>query len=346
MKKLCKPQLNRNFWIYTMSSVMYNGYKNYTDNLGDGRNKYISTYSQHNIEHNDIIFIYLKNYNKSGFIGTLTVKNKQKKNNKKIKIFRDKNLNKYIIKLTQISLLDSGITINDIINVIKKDIPGYRNKISFIRKHICVENIIKLNYNGEKLLKEIYKPKNKNISTCKSKPKIKNNNIKKCKKHTRKHNIIDEYMGQIPIMMIPCKKFKLPKHNKKKYFIKHFKTCNRCEKIDNNNINILTIFDNAHFDFVDVDDPYDVDIDVALKTYDEIIGYIPPNVNSFPYIRIFKIDNNHEIYNNCILISWISKNINYGVYDSGNSGSDGSDDSDGDNSDDSDDSDDSDNSDD
>nr|QBK89486.1 MAG: hypothetical protein LCMiAC02_05810 [Mimivirus LCMiAC02] len=326
---------------------MHDMYKNYIDNLGVNHSKYISSHAKYDISSNDIIFMYLKNYKKSGFIGILTVTNKSILNKKNIKIFRDNNLNKYIIKLSQIYLINNPrITISKIFDCIKQDNKSIR---SFSKKHICVDNIKKLCYNGEKLLKNIYKltsEDNNNkyikkltrnprknviivddIITKKHKKKHKKNNKTKRKKvHKKEHKILNDYMGQIPIMMVPCKNFKLPSHNKKKYFIKHFKTCNKCDKTDNNDISVLTIFDDAHFDFVDVDDPYDIDIDIALQTYDESIGYIPLNINKFPYIRIFEINNDHEIYNNCILISWILKEINYGDHDSdGPSGSDDSD---------------------
>ena len=151
-----KTEKSRNFWIYTMTSKMHDMYKNYIDNLDANHSKYISSYTEYDIKSNDIIFMYLKNYRNSGFIGILTVTNKPILNKKNIKIFRDTNLNKYIIKLSQIYLISNPrITINKIFDCIKQDILYYKSIRSFSKKHVCVDNIKKLCYNGEKLLKNI-----------------------------------------------------------------------------------------------------------------------------------------------------------------------------------------------
>ena len=157
-----KVKKSSNFWIYTMTSNVYNMYKNYRNDVDSDYSKYISSYIKYDIKSNDIILIYLKNHAHSGFTSVLTVANKPVLNKKNIRIFRDSNLNKYIIELSQVCLINKpiSISINKIFNCIKQELLHYKTKNSFFKKHICINEIKKLCFlknNFKKLLKNIYK---------------------------------------------------------------------------------------------------------------------------------------------------------------------------------------------
>ena len=112
--------------------------------------------------------------------------------------------------------------------------------------------------------------------------------------------------GIIPILVIPCEDFKLPKKKKDKYFKEHYKSCNKCDMVNNNNVELTGMF-NLSIQFKDITDKDDVDLDDTLNAYFGLLNYIllvddEDAINDELYIRIFNIMNGHKIYNNCLLV--------------------------------------------
>ena len=137
-------------------------------------------------------------------------------------------------------------------------------------------------------------------------------------------------LGFIPILIVPCDDFCFPKNNRdeeteeqisdeeteeqisdegteeqiKKYFIKHYKKCNKCIITNNNNRELCSIIDKATLDYVEINEEESGYLDPPLESYWALEKHEPIDANQLPFIRIAYINNGHDIYNKCILVTW------------------------------------------
>lgn len=144
------PTVGTNFWLYCLTKNNFNNLKNY-------KGMYISCFLHYEVKKGDIIFIYSKEVLKNGFAGICRASKNLKLNDNNNKIFNDKNMNNYIIKLNYITLFENIVKINDIINYIKFDKPGFRSTQSFTSKFVKKSvSLIKIDYQGETILKKLF----------------------------------------------------------------------------------------------------------------------------------------------------------------------------------------------
>ncbi len=330
-----KPKKDTQFWVYTLNKKLWDEYNKSTDASEDD-GMFISSYENQNLKEGDIVFYYLKDFKKSGFIGISQVCSDQTKNSKKIKVFNDKNLNKNVVRIGYLTIFENPVRVDTIFNIIKHDSAGLRSKSSFTSKYLKkIARFEKFNFNGERLLEKLYEvtsieetESSELIETPKKSiaKKLKKENIKlmdktesysescseieSCSEVSQNEESQDAECGEIPILISPCNEFSWPKNknSQKKYFIEHFKSCRNCDVTDNNNSRIGAILDSAKIEYYVVKtnrDPYfEIPLEdyFALKRHDPLDA--PDNVNSF--IRICRIDNGDEIYQNCILLTWVS----------------------------------------
>jgi hypothetical protein len=137
-------------------------------------------------------------------------------------------------------------------------------------------------------------------------PKVNDNEIDEDSEEDEENEENDDNQedGNIPIMIIPCKKFKLPNKYPIKYFIKHYKCCKKCEITNNNDGNINGILPKAEIELEEITEEDDDLID-ALNAYYATQRYVPCQKKDHSYIKIMNIQNNHNIYNGCIVLTWI-----------------------------------------
>ena len=111
-------------------------------------------------------------------------------------------------------------------------------------------------------------------------------------------------------MIIPCKEYNLPKKNKEKYFKEHYKLCNRCNITNNNNKELCSIIDKAKIEIIEIVDEKDGYFDPPLDDYFLGEKHEPLDIPKYPFIRVALINNGHEIYDKCMLITWIDEKKN------------------------------------
>jgi hypothetical protein len=108
-----------------------------------------------------------------------------------------------------------------------------------------------------------------------------------------------EVEGNIPVLMVPCHKFKWSDDDddeNKNQIIYHYKTCKKCDKTNNNSNDI--IFDEFKTKYVELDDEDDINMFMnyylCAKEYDK-------NLNNKIYI--YKInDDSHQYYESIIIL--------------------------------------------
>jgi hypothetical protein len=145
-----KPKKDANYWIYTLSDNYWTEYSKYTG-------MYASSYHNNNIVKNDIIIVYSKKFRiKNGFVGILRADEDQTDKNN-VRIFKDISMNKFSIKCNYMTFFDEVIRIENIIDCIRMDVPGYRDTSSFRSKYLKSNlGFTKLVHNGNILLKKLF----------------------------------------------------------------------------------------------------------------------------------------------------------------------------------------------
>uniref|UniRef100_A0A6C0E9W6 EVE domain-containing protein n=1 Tax=viral metagenome TaxID=1070528 RepID=A0A6C0E9W6_9ZZZZ len=118
--------------------------------------------------------------------------------------------------------------------------------------------------------------------------------------------------GKIPIMIVPCKKFKPPKvkdpYDDKQtdkfieYFKDHYIKCTKCDIINNNNQEPSLYFKDATFEYAETNE-YD-DADDEIEKYQHMSNHDPYPDSDESYFIIKHIKNEDNIYNKCIILQW------------------------------------------
>lgn len=108
----------------------------------------------------------------------------------------------------------------------------------------------------------------------------------------------------IPIMWVPCSDFDLPEKNREKYLKEHYMKCKKCDRTNNNSIELSPYLENAMIDFEEINTKKDRLFENAMDAYLEGVGYYPPRAKTEPFVRFQFIENDHRYYEGCILITW------------------------------------------
>ena len=321
------------FWIYNLSK------NNYSDYIKSEVN-YITFFEPKNINKNDIIIIFCKDRLNNGFGSILQVDGIPLKNNIDINIFKNDNLNRFYLKIKFKKIFIELIKISEIINYLKTDEVGYKSVISFRTKffknpnsivymgsHLygkkITEKLIELSNNNIKnknnditddkedknISSDDESKENKDISSDdENKENEKNESDDENKENNNEKNNEEEIEnGFIPIIIIPCKNLKIESIINKdriKYFIEHYKICNECEVTNNNNRELCSIINEAKFEFIEIKKEKHGYFNPPLECYLNLEKYEPIGIKQYPFIRIVYINNDHDVYNKCFLITW------------------------------------------
>lgn len=313
------------YWIYIVTE---NQYETLLDNF-DKDNKYISAYSRKHISCGDIVLIYAKKKrDTNGFVGIVQVSNDMRKNTDNVLIYRDKNLNKYIIEAGAISIYDKPCQISELNEMIEKN--SRSSLTSFCVKYLkgeCTFRKIPTKKMGLALVKKIYQlndRKNDEIveeqnDNNSDKNEFQNGKPKSAKKLKRAEllNNSDKnkikmgiLVNNIPILLLTCDKLKeslcsLEKKNDKVDIImRHYKYCDGCDITNNNSRELhMTLGDNEKIKIKYTE----YDHESALLAYLGLECY-PEDVH-IDYIKIYNMINDDD-YSGDILIEFTSRKKN------------------------------------
>ena len=128
------------YWLYILTDIQWDIINN---NL-KSNNMYISAYSKRNIGKNDIILFYIKRkkgYN--GFIGIGQTETDMTENTDNVVVYRDNNLNRYIIKLSSITLHNDIQRLSNFNDIIVESDIGIKSSTHFAMKYLRGECIFK-----------------------------------------------------------------------------------------------------------------------------------------------------------------------------------------------------------
>lgn len=313
------------YWLYKID-------KKYWEEFLKFDNFYISTRIKYDITIGDYIIFYTSGAKSGdgGFVGYSSFKTELIKNTKdRIKIFSSKAMNNYIAKLNEIIIIEEPITVSEVIDYIKGDIKEFKNKASFSLNYLNKsQNLKKITIKGKELLDRLIHLTDEDITSesSVSSPSYDSSDILNTSDlEPTTDTITDELSdesedesedessdssddedntGMIPIMVIPCEKFKIPNKNRITYFKNHILKCTECNIINNNNICPLLIINNKNSKFSIIKKKNDLEFNESFNRYDALKKYEPMDTNNRPFIKIIYINNDHDTHNNCIMIQW------------------------------------------
>lgn len=311
-----------NYWIYTLGETNINEFKTYEGPYFTLPNIIFVNYDTFKI--GDII-IFVSTYNKVYiFVGFIQLNSKVLNNKtKKIRIFKDNNLNINYVALKFRLICQNIIKINEALKTLKiNEISDCRKFGKYIDKREIMKSI-PFDF-GKQIVKYLAKCNHPQLddvkstnSTISSNSSVNNNdtdtendnnntetNIEPNNNETNNTEPIQT--GMIPVIICPCNNFDIcNSKNKIHYFVDHYKTCNKCNVTNNNDIELGSIINNCSFDFHNVTDNKSVYVDPPLTCYFSDLPHEPVDYKKKPFIRIAYINNGHRIYDKCIIISWI-----------------------------------------
>jgi hypothetical protein len=303
---------NTKYWIYVITSDMWT---QLSDMFSKNKNMLSSMYSD-KIMKGDIILIYEQHSQaKNGFVAICQSSTTSKNNTEQIKIFNDKNMNKYCIDLSFVSEFDQCYKLTQLEKQIKEKQPTFKTatfkksyvntvpKAKFINidniiGKILIENLIKLHDNNNKKESDIELISDEESCSDNDSDNVSDDDSDNDSEDESDDDLDDG--GNIPILLDPCVEFKWDK-NKINNFKKHYVFCNRCKKIDNNEKAFSFSLESSKIiceELTDIDD-----IDMYLEYYHELKNYKMDDdkVNT---IKIFRINSRGTTYHTCILIVW------------------------------------------
>jgi hypothetical protein len=299
------------FWLYILNKEEFTSYK--TENIDT-----IILNDADSIKKEDIIIIYYKNKGLSGFYILLQIGD-----NKKVK---KTNENHIIIKNKVI--LEKPIQIKKMIQYLKSNETGFVNEKAFRNTFLKHENnIVELNEIGRKIVTRIIQETQQDQEETQEQDLEEQEEAHEGQDQEEQEDQEEEVQediesgsdvesddeveeentnGFIPVMMIPCKNFKLPDEGRVDYFVDHLKSCYDCDLTNNNqNKSFIFILDTSTVEFLEITETKHVHFNPPLNAYHSLKNYETSGVKSLPFIRISYINNGHEMYNGCMLITWI-----------------------------------------
>ncbi len=114
-----------------------------------------------------------------------------------------------------------------------------------------------------------------------------------------KSEIESNNIGNIPIVFIPCKNIRLTKNKKNNdiEFKNHYKTCEKCDKTNNNKLDIIELFNTHKIIWNKLEDEDDIE-----KYLDYYYNNKKYNYKIEKTISIYKINNDNHDYHDSLII--------------------------------------------
>lgn len=274
--------MDKTYWTYKLDDLYWN-------QLEQNFNKKqfrLSSFKVGAVSHGDVVLIFRthKNSFKTGFVAVAKIETGMQHNEQNIKIFNDKNMNKFYCELQSVFIFDEVLQLAGI----KKQIADLN--VANLRRTAIGDNtmFVKLNDDAVKNIIPI-------IIDCipvsdsdeSEHDEISDDNIN--------NNEDKDELGHFPILFDPCEEFEW---GDLESFKNHFEHCEQCASQDNNEISVSTKFNTFEFEFKEL--KKDLQIEKLFEYYHTNKRYA--NTKSTITINLIKKSNN--LYNGCCLILW------------------------------------------
>ncbi len=315
-----KTYSNTVYWTYRIDDVFWNQ----LEQKFIKKQFFLSSFKSNAIRKGDIILIFRnhKSPPKIGFVAIAQVETDMAHNVNNLKIFTDKNMNKFYCELSAIFLFDNVMQLSQIKNVVADF-----DSTSF-RKTNIGENTMFIKM-SEHVANEIIPIITEGILDFSQEPEIENEdeeedenedeeededeeNLHECNECDDSDDI-EVKLGHFPIFFEPCGKCKWSDDMKIriKNFKHHFQNCDECEKADNNEISVMSKFPQAHFHFTDLKN--EAQVEKLLDFYHNSKRWkleFMDDEKKYDHVIVNRINvptkkgQEENIYNGCYFVLW------------------------------------------
>lgn len=290
-----------NFWMYTIKDTDWDRIK---------KKLLLPSYKKFEIKKNDIVMVYQKSRSlkKTGIISVCQALSKMKSSD--IRLSDDNSCNNFSLEPSIMSNFDIPCKIKHFAESLKNNTVEFKSEKNFKTKYVKNNtDFTKINsFLGLELLRETIKLSNElEMSNDTSDDSCSSNSSCELEEYTNSSDddSILYVIGNIPIMMIPCKSLEWNDDPDEfdEVFKNHLLSCKKCEKTDNNNKNISSVINDANMYYHKLKNKDK--IEKMLSYYLNLKNYVFELSNddkNYTHIYVFKIIDEDSIYNNCILV--------------------------------------------
>ena len=206
-------------------------------------------------------------------------------------------MNKFFCELSSVFMLDNVLRLTDI-----KESNSNFNPVNFRRTQIGDNTMfVKLSKSSiselEPFITECIPEKNilENYDDC-------DDDINGCN-----NDDIEVRLGHVPILFDPCKKFRWTTNSDTNItnFKRHFSNCDQCKYTDNNESSIISKFETAIFQCVNM--KKETIVNELIEHYQLVKRWkmeFEGNERNFDHIIIYRIDIPDNLYYGCCIIIW------------------------------------------
>lgn len=299
------------YWTYRIDELFWNQLEK---NFNKKQFK-LSSFKPSPVRKGDIILIFKvnKNSSKTGFVSVCQVETDMQHNENNVKIFSDKNMNRFYCELSSVFILDNVFQLSEIKNNISEF-----NSASFRRSNIGDNTIFtKLNANianeiipvVTECVPEFSQEINDNIEKDDFVDDVTRNYENEESTYESDLDDTDVRLGHFPILFDPekCGKFKWSSDMNVRInnFKHHFANCNDCQRTDNNEISVITKFNKADFHFTDLKD--ENKITQLINCYQSSKRWqleFTDDDKKYEHIIVYRINKLENLYNGCCIVLW------------------------------------------
>ena len=310
-----------NYHIYILNKIE-------TDNISKNKSNRICFFQKNNsVKSGDIIIIYQKEKLNCGFNSVVQLCSDVKYNDKNIKISSDNNMNRYYAKINFKKNFIEIISPEEIIKYLSTDSVGFKNASVFKKKYTSKLNaLIGFDVYGKKIMTRLFVQDEDNFIKSEEKKQeleedededekldedleeedeeLEEDEVLENKSEDTNESSISDNPGFIPIMVVPCKEFKLPKKDREEYFVDHYMACKKCDITNNNKNSELTrIINKNNVEIFELTVSKHYYYNPAINAYHDLSNYEPQEIKKKNKARIIYINNGDEDYDGCFLIT-------------------------------------------
>jgi hypothetical protein len=310
---------NTVYWTYKIDDQFWNQLEH---NFNKKQFR-LSSFKPNAVRKGDIILIF-KNHKsapKTGFISVCQVESDMQHNSTNLKIFSDKNMNKFYCELSSVFILDNVMQLS----AIKNKLDDF-NPQSFRKLNIGENTIFtKLNSNVAdqivpivtECMPEVENNEQEEEDGDEEIDKDDNDNENEVNEHNNElfeemesEDDIDDVevrLGHFPILFDPCKKFQWsPDMNVRiNNFKHHFANCDQCKQTDNNEISVVSKFKTSQFHCTDIKN--ETQINKFLEYYQNVKRWkleFTDDDKKYDHIIVHRINNPDNLYHGCCIVLW------------------------------------------
>jgi hypothetical protein len=299
------------YWIYRIE-------ENFWDQLVNNFNRkkfYLSSFKTNLVKKDDVVLIFKTNKSpqKTGFVCICQISSDIQHNTDNIKIFGDKNMNKFYSELNSVFLLDDHIKLSDLKDKIvglkyqtfRRTNIGDNTMFVKLQSHLAIDIIHELTANIDECTEDL---SDEILDNTNEEYEEEENDDESVASHMSDgSNDVEVRMGHIPILFEPCNNFNWDNdmNVRIKNFKNHFSQCSKCQQTDNNEVTVISKFDKSQFYCADIKD--ENAINKYLEYYQNLKRWkieLIDDDKKYDHVIIYRVNDRSNLYHGCCIVLW------------------------------------------